>query len=254
VNVSIGDRRPNVSLATQYDEWHARVHDAEPSHPDEESPWYRLVLENLVSVQGKRILEVACGRGGFANLLASRGGIVSGADFSGTALQIAAGKHACDRTGQLDLTQADAENLPYADASFDVIVSCETIEHLANPMNSLREMARVCRHGGYLYLTTPNYCNAMGLYYLYARVRGRHATPGADQPFDRVFLFPQIRSMLRRARWKIKHSDGTVHQLPIRPGHNPVSLPFLEARRTIRRFLSPLALHYFVLAQKPASE
>jgi ubiquinone/menaquinone biosynthesis C-methylase UbiE len=242
-----------VSLATQYDQWHGRVHEAEPGHSDEESPWYRLVLENLTSVQGKRILEIACGRGGFANLLASRGGIVSGADFSGTALRIAADKHACDRNGHLDLTQADAENLPYAEASFDVVVSCETIEHLANPLNSLREMARVCRNGGLLYLTTPNYCNAMGLYYIYAKIRGRRSTPGADQPFDRVFLFPQIRRMLRRAGWKIKRADGTVHQLPIRPGHNPASLPVLESSRAVRRLLSPLAFQYFVLAQKQPS-
>lgn len=239
-----------MSLTTQYDKWHGRVYEAEPGHADEESPWYRLVSESLSNVQGKRILEIACGRGGFAHLLASRRGIVSGADFSGTALQIASRRHACDGSGHLDLTQADAENLPYGDASFDVIVSCETIEHLTNPENSLREMARVCRQNGFLYLTTPNYFNAMGLYYIYARVRGRRATPGADQPFDRVFLFPQVRRMLRRTGWKIKKSDGTVHQFPLWPGHNPVSLAALESSRTLRRLLSPLAFHYFVIAQK----
>lgn len=241
-----------MSLATQYDEWHGRVYEAEPGHADEESPWYGLVLESLSNVQGKRILEIACGRGGFANLLASRGGMVSGADFSATALEIAAGKRASSRNGHLDLTQADAENLPYAEASFDVVVSCETIEHLADPLKSLREMARVCRENGFLYLTTPNYFNAMGLYYMYARLRGRRATPGEDQPFDRVFLFPQIRRMLRRAGWDIKKSDGTVHQFPLWPGHNPVPLRALESKK-VRRFLSPLALHYFVLAQKQAS-
>lgn len=241
-----------MSLARQYDKWHGQVYEAEPRHADEESPWYRLVLESLSCVDGKRILEIACGRGGFANLLALRGGIVSGADFSGTALQIASHRHGRGKTGHLDFTQADAENLPYADASFDAIVSCETIEHLADPLKSLREMARVCRKNGLLYLTTPNYFNAMGLYYIYARARGRRATSGADQPFDRAFVFPQIRRMLRSAGWKIRKSDGTVHQLPIWPGHNPVALPAFESGK-VRRFLSPLALHYFVLAQKQVS-
>lgn len=242
-----------MSLAQQYDKWHGQTYEAEPGHADEESPWYRLVLESLNCVEGKRILEIACGRGGFANLLALRGGIVSGADFSGTALQIASRTCGRKHSGHVDFTQADAESLPYADASFDLIVSCETIEHLANPQNSLREMARVCRQNGFLYLTTPNYFNAMGLYYMYARVRGHRATPGADQPFDRVFLFPQIRRMLGRAGWKIKKSDGTIHQFPLRPGHNPISLPALESSRRVRRLFSPLAFHYFVIAQKQAS-
>jgi hypothetical protein len=88
----------------------------------------------------------------------------------------------------------------------------------------------------------------MGLYNLYARARDRRATPGADQPFDRVFLFPQIRSLLRNAGWRIIHSDGTVHQFPIRPGHNPIIVESLEANRTVRRMLSPFAFHYFVMA------
>jgi 2-polyprenyl-3-methyl-5-hydroxy-6-metoxy-1,4-benzoquinol methylase len=242
-----------VSLARQYNEWHSRVFEAGPEHSDEGSPWYRLLLEYLLPVQGKRVLEVACGRGGFAKLLASRGAVVSGADFSETALRIAWKRHRREQHGYLDLTQADAEKLPYADGSFDTIISCETIEHLPDPLSALREMARVCRPGGFLYLTTPNYFNAMGLYYVYARLRGRRATPGSDQPFDRVFLFPQIRRMLRRAGWVIVRSDGTVHQFPIKRGHDPVAVPALESSRTIRCILSPIAFHYFVIAEKSSS-
>jgi ubiquinone/menaquinone biosynthesis C-methylase UbiE len=174
-----------------------------------------------------------------------------GADFSSTALQIARGKANGARTqphSQVDLAQADAQNLPYAKDSFDAIVSCETIEHLPDPPAALREMARVTRSGGTLFLTTPNYFNLMGLYNLYARARNRRATPGADQPFDRVFLFPQIRALLRNAGWRIVRSDGTIHQFPIRPGHNPIIVEFLEAHRKVRRMLSPFAFHYFVMA------
>ena len=239
----------------QYDEWHKRVFDSAPEHADEASPWYQLVLEYLGPVEGKRVLEVACGRGGFAELLSSRGAQVSGADFSEMALRIAS-EHArrCNGNGNhVDFVQADAEKLPYADGSFDIVISCETIEHLPNPVAALSEMGRVCRLGGLLYLTTPNYFNAMGLYFIYARLRGRRATPGADQPLDRVFLFPQVRHMLKKAGWAVIRSDGTVHQLPIRPGHDPVRLPVFESNRTIRRMLSPMAFHYFVIASRNSS-
>jgi ubiquinone/menaquinone biosynthesis C-methylase UbiE len=241
-----------MSLAAEYNDWHQKVFDATPEDHDESSPWYRLVIEYLPSVEGKRVLEVACGRGGFSRLLASRGARMFGADFSSTALQIARRKITGEQTprcSQLELAQADAQNLPYADNSFDIIVSCETIEHLPDPAAALKEMARVTRSGGMLFLTTPNYFNLMGLYNLYARARNRKATPGADQPFDRVFLFPQIRALLRNAGWRIVHSDGTVHQFPIRPRHDPIIVRSFETNRTVRRLLSPLAFHYFLMAK-----
>jgi 2-polyprenyl-3-methyl-5-hydroxy-6-metoxy-1,4-benzoquinol methylase len=239
-----------MRFSNEYDVWHRKIFDSAPQHHDDSSPWHRIVLEYIAPVAGKHILEIACGRGGFASLLASKGAAVFGADFSNVALNIAHQKAIGDETLRIAFAQADAQQLPFPDKSFDIVVSCETIEHLPDPLQGLKEMSRVCRKGGLLYLTTPNYFNAMGLYFLYAKLRGRKATPGEDQPYDRVFWFPQIRRMLRRAGWRILRSDGTVHQLPIFPGHDPVAVTWVEKSRRVRRMLSPFAFHYFVLAQK----
>lgn len=241
-----------MSLATQYDQWHRRVFDSCPEHADESSPWYTLVLEYLAPVENKRVLEIACGRGGFVEKLASKGAIVFGSDFSASALRIAQRKaSAPEKNGfRIALTQADAHHLPYATASFDIVISCETIEHLLDPRAALAEMARVCKTSGLLYLTTPNYANLMGLYVLYAGLRHRKAQRDTDQPLDRRYLFFQVRRFLRQAGWRIVRSDGTVHQFPVVPGRSPVRARFFEASRRIRRWLSPLALHYFVIAQK----
>lgn len=241
-----------MSLATQYDQWHQRVFDSCPEHADESSPWYELVLEHLAAVKNKRVLEIACGRGGFSRTLAARGAIVFGSDFSASALRIAQQKiSAPGRDGtRVALTQADAHHLPYATASFDMVISCETIEHLVDPRAALAEMARVCKPDGLLYLTTPNYANLTGLYVLYANVRHRKARPNTDQPLDNRYLFFQVRRFLHDAGWRIIYSDGTVHQFPVVPGRDPIRANFFEASRRIRRWLSPLALHYFVVAQK----
>jgi ubiquinone/menaquinone biosynthesis C-methylase UbiE len=239
-----------VSLATEYDRWHNNVFESDPQHQDESSPWYKLVLEFLTPVQDKNILEVACGRGGFSRLLASKGAVVCGADFSEAAIKIAKEKLLGDPplAARVTYVQADAQNLPFEAGSFDIVISCETIEHVPDPRVAVREMYRVCKPGGTLYLTTPNYLNFMGLYLIYAAVR--HPGLKSDQPLDERYLFRQIRNFVTKAGWKIARTDGTVHQFPFIPRRDPLQFPSLESNRTIRRLLSPFAYHYFVIARK----
>ena len=239
-----------MSLRTEYDVWHKRVFDSDPEHEDASSQWYSLVREVLGPVAGLRVLEVACGRGGFVLELARAGALVVGCDFSGAALRVGREKlqPLADCASTTALVQGDAQNLAFADDSFDVVVSCETIEHVPDPWAALREMYRVTRPGGKLFLTTPNYLNCMGLYELYAHFR--HPGRKDDQPYDRRQWVPQIREYVRRGGWTIMHTDGTVHQFPFFPGKNPISFPSLEKNHTIRKLLSPFAFHYFVVATK----
>lgn len=245
---------PSVAdLTERYDRWHQHV-SASPDDEDERSPWYKLVLEYLAPVQGKRVLEVACGRGGFSTVLRSRGATVCGTDFSAAALRITSQKVGRDSAGffTIGLSQADAHHLPFADSAFDYVISCETIEHLTDPLTALQEMARVCKSGGMLYLTTPNYLNLMGLYLVYDAILKKDRHYPTSQPIDHRWLVPRVRRIVGRSGWKILKSDGTVHQVPV-PGRNPLRLNFLERNRLSRRLLSPMAFHYFVLARKAGS-
>jgi ubiquinone/menaquinone biosynthesis C-methylase UbiE len=242
-----------LSLRTEYDAWHQRVYESDVKHEDASSPWYELVREMIGPVAGKQILEVACGRGGFVRELTLAGARVAGCDFSLSAVRIAKSKLDQNRSGTVrsGLVQGDAQKLPFANASFDIVVSCETIEHVPDAQSAVSEMCRVARPGGRLFLTTPNYLNFMGLYEIYAWLHHPHRKD--DQPFDRRQWFPQIRRYIRRAGWVISYTDGTVHQFPFIPGRNPVEFPRLESSPIIRRLLSPFAYHYFVLARKPSA-
>jgi 2-polyprenyl-3-methyl-5-hydroxy-6-metoxy-1,4-benzoquinol methylase len=238
-----------MSLRSEYDNWHQRIWDANPEHEDASSPWYQLVREYIGDVAGLCVLEVACGRGGFVRQMARAGAHVTGCDFSSAALKAASTKlFSRDEPPLAMLVQGDAQKLPFADNSFDVVVSCETIEHLPRVQTAIFEMHRVTRPGGRLFLTTPNYFNFMGLYEVYAHFR--HPARTDDQPFDRRQWFLQIRNWTRQAGWTILHSDGTVHQFPLIPGRNPVRWEKLEASRAVRKLLSPFALTYFVSATK----
>src|ERR1700723_4547627 len=147
-----------MSLQIDYDVWHRRIYDANPNHEDASSPWYELVSEYIDGIVGLHILEVACGRGGFVRELARGGARVTGCDFSSAALRATSAKLAAsDSQSSASLIQGDAQNLPFADSSFDLVISCETIEHLPDVESAIRGMHRVTRPGGKLFLTTPNY-------------------------------------------------------------------------------------------------
>ncbi|MEW6434447.1 MAG: class I SAM-dependent methyltransferase [Myxococcota bacterium] len=76
-------------------------------------------------------------------------------DIDARAIEVARELHGA-RLARTDVIPAGAP-LPYPEASFDLVVSMDVIEHLGDPRPWLRELVRVLRPGGHLFLTTPNY-------------------------------------------------------------------------------------------------
>jgi ubiquinone/menaquinone biosynthesis C-methylase UbiE len=241
-----------MSLRTEYEVWHSKYHELNSSYDDTSSPWYRWVRSVIGEVRSLRTLEVACGRGGFVRALARNGAQASGLDFSMAALQI--GKQRSlqsESESGAAFVQGDAHTLPFPDNHFDLLVSCETIEHLPKPEKAVREFHRVTKPSGTMFLTTPNYFNLMGLYELYAKVRHPHRTP--DQPFDRFQFFFQTRRLLKEAGWKLLRSDGVVHQVPLFPGRNPLRVESIDRNPMLRKLLRNFAYTYCLIARKRES-
>jgi SAM-dependent methyltransferase len=99
-----------------------------------------------------RVLDLGCGAGTPTKLLmADRSKYqVTGADLSEHALR----SYVSD-TGRSGV-QLDAQNLPFASESFDLVVSDDVIEHLVDTDSYAREISRVLSRGGWLFLSTPN--------------------------------------------------------------------------------------------------
>jgi 2-polyprenyl-3-methyl-5-hydroxy-6-metoxy-1,4-benzoquinol methylase len=102
--------------------------------------------------QTLRVLDLGCGAGTPSKVLmrdTDRYAVV-GADLSRAALDayIAA-------TGRAGV-QLDAQRLPFADGSFDVVVSDDVVEHLVDTDAYAKEIHRVLAPGGWLFLSTPN--------------------------------------------------------------------------------------------------
>lgn len=100
---------------------------------------------------GRRVLDVACGEGyGTALLAAGQAATTVGVDIDHPTVERAAARYPCE------FRQADLAALPFADHSFDLVVSFETIEHVSDAEAALTELARVLAPGGLLIISTPN--------------------------------------------------------------------------------------------------
>jgi len=117
--------------------------------------WHRYAFARRW-IDGKRVLDVACGEGYGSALLSDAAAQVVGVDIAEEAVAHARAAYAT--RPNLRFEHGSATALPLPDASVDVVVSFETIEHLAGPdqPRMVAEIARVLSADGVLVLSAPN--------------------------------------------------------------------------------------------------
>lgn len=112
------------------------------------TPW---ILARLKPAS--KILDVGCGAGFLTNELALAKHLVSGVDLSGESLAVA---RKYDGTKTVEYQIADAYQLPFADASFDVVCALDFLEHVEDPARAIKEFSRVLKPGGQFFFHTFN--------------------------------------------------------------------------------------------------
>lgn len=103
---------------------------------------------------GHRMLDIACGSGTAALVAARRYCEVTGIDYVPTLIERAKRRAAVDGF-DVDFRVADAQALPFQDASFDVVLSVYGVQFAPDQERAASEMLRVCRPGGRIGLATP---------------------------------------------------------------------------------------------------
>lgn len=129
------------------------------------APWHGIAIEflNDVTPSRKNVLEIGCGYGSLSVYMAKKGARVTGVDISSEAIRISK-RNALLNHQKVTFKRVNGERLPFKDKSFDVVVCCETLEHISNYKKAIAEIIRVIKDSGKIIITTPNSLNPRGFY------------------------------------------------------------------------------------------
>ena len=112
-------------------------------------PLGQRLVEACGVAPGIRVLDVAAGSGNAAIPAAERGATVTASDLTPELLE--AGRNRAEAEGlEIDWVEADAQRLPFADGSFDVVMSTVGVMFVPHHQPVADELVRVCRRGGSL--------------------------------------------------------------------------------------------------------
>jgi glycosyltransferase involved in cell wall biosynthesis/protein-L-isoaspartate O-methyltransferase len=233
---------PDGDVATAYDAWHRA---ADVGEDPIDAPWHTMAIPQLPPLDGARVLEIGCGRGGFSKYLAERGADLVAADFSDAAVAIT------DRMlapyPNAEAVVADIEALPYETGSFDAVVSLDTIEHVPDPTRAVAELVRVLKPGGRFVLTTNNYLGLIGLWRLAMKLTGfRYTEEG--QPINQPLMHFPSAKLMRGLGCDVELIDGRGHYLRVpKAPQGYVRLGFLERPHALTKWFGT---HRVVVATK----
>lgn len=172
----------------------------------------RVKVANLLAGEGHRhVLDLPAGSGELSYLLMQRGIDVTPADLEPEVFIVPG--HSCIRA---DMNA----RLPFVDEKFDAVACVEGIEHIENPHSLVREVHRVLKPGGRVYITTPNilsirsrlsyllrgYPNQFNYMIEVDRVTGREQAVSHINPIG----FLEIRYVLARYGFQVERVDTNV--------------------------------------------
>lgn len=143
------DRSLDGTAKTNGPLWGSSAHDWASIQEGQFKPGYEAALAHCRVGPGTDYLDAGCGAGMAAQIAASLGANVSGFDAADALLAIAR-----ERVPAGVFQVADLENIPFGDASFDVVTGFNSFQFAGNPVRALAEARRVTRPGGKVVVMT----------------------------------------------------------------------------------------------------
>jgi SAM-dependent methyltransferase len=210
------------------------------------------------ATNGRQILDVGCGTGTMLTHLARFG------DARGVDMDLEAVGYCHDR-GLRQVTQSDADKLPFEKDTFDLVTALDVVEHIDDDLGALREMRRVIKPGGLLLLTVPAYrflwgrqddINLHKRRYVARELRSRLQAAGFEVQrltYMNAILFPAI-AAIRLVRHVLPEPPKLESDFAF-PAPQPLnvllSAVFGSERHLLTRFDIPFGVSIMALARRP---
>lgn len=172
-------------LRKDYNRWHTDVYQAGNSVKIDPKTrrYFNLILDylnkNKKIKKGKKILDVACGKGLFLKVAKKRGLEIFGLDISNVAIN-----KAKEIIKGGNFMAGSAEEMPYQDEEFDYITCLGSLEHFSRPEKGAQEISRVLKKDGVALVYVPN---LMFLGHIYLAYRDGVMPSEGQQGFSEVF-------------------------------------------------------------------
>ena len=184
------------------------------------------------------VLENGCGVGMYVEKLAEHGGTVVGLEYDFLRAREA-------RARQPHIVNAAGEALPFPEATFDLILSHEVIEHVADDAAAVREMVRALKPGGRLVLFCPNRGYPFETHGIYWRGRYHFGNKPLVNYLPRRLrdkLAPHVRVYTRRDLERLFADLPVrfVHRTVVFGAYDNIIAHFPRAGRLLRAFLQTL--------------
>lgn len=121
----------------------------------ERGQWLIDTLKGFKRLKGKRALDVGSGSGGISIAFVKNN--IETVNFDTERKYTIVSQRWAEENGvELNQMLASGEEMPFKDESFDIILCSDVIEHVERPENLVREISRMLKKGGILYVTCPN--------------------------------------------------------------------------------------------------
>lgn len=212
-----------------------RLHSPYPLRRYAHERQYGVVLSYVQP--GMKVLDAGCGEGLLSILAAKKGAQVFGCDISAPNIE-AAKKYAAQEGVSVQFIQADAENLPFADGEFDLVLSSHVLEHLPDFDKGLSEIYRLtkksaviavptcanpaalvqCGHGIFYLRGLRSYFSLLkGCFFAITHIFGEGVDEGYanNKDFEHIWRYPWvIRRRILRSGFKIQEITASTLMLP----------------------------------------
>lgn len=154
MNVSNVDAAELNKFSELAHKWWDKNSEFKPLH--EINPLRLNYINDTVSLEGKRVLDVGCGGGILSESMAEKGAQVTGIDLGEKALKVAQ-LHSLERGIAVDYRLIAAEVLAGQEAgAYDVVTCLEMLEHVPDPASIVSACAKLVKPGGHVFFSTIN--------------------------------------------------------------------------------------------------